>query len=68
MSPFRVVEKGNPLAVHCLAMTEQRGRDWIAAVDLNIMADKSLQRDSFKIQQKVAGAWRDVPTWRTPSG
>lgn len=60
MTNYRVVEKNNPLAVHCLTWSHERGIHWIESVNLNFMMDKSLTRESFRIQKKVNGKWVNV--------
>lgn len=60
MSNYRVVEKNNPLAVHCLTWSYERGLYWIESVNLDIMMDKTLTRESFMIQKKTNGEWVNV--------
>jgi hypothetical protein len=53
---FKVVEKANPLAVHCICDTLDRAQRWI---DVNAVAyclkgyfmDKTLTPDSFTIKE-----------------
>lgn len=50
MADWKVVEKNNPLAVHCLTWSEKRAQEWIDKYgDSKIFMDKSLTRDSFAI-------------------
>ena len=50
MSGWKVVEKANPLAVHCLTWSEARGKEWIEKYgDSGMFCDKSLRRDSFVV-------------------
>lgn len=47
---FKVVEKNNALAVHCITWSRERAQEWIERYgDSGIFADKTLRRDSFCI-------------------
>lgn len=55
---YRVVEKNNPLAVHCMTWSKERGRQWIEQYgDSKMFTDKSLTKDSFIIQGKTNNGW-----------
>lgn len=60
MGDYRVAEKSNPLAIHCLTWSYERGVYWIENVNLNFMMNKTLTRESFKIQKKIDGSWVDI--------
>jgi len=48
MDKFKVVEKRNHLAVHCLTWSKERGEAWINRYgNSNIFMDKTLTRDDF---------------------
>ncbi|WOK01506.1 hypothetical protein [Pseudomonas phage UF_RH7] len=50
MEKYKVVEKKNPLAVHCLTWSKQRAQEWIEKYgDSKMFTDKTLNRDSFTI-------------------
>ena len=54
---FYVVEKANPLAVHCVAYTLDRAEHWIRALaptycEWGYFMDKTLTPDSFTIREK----------------
>lgn len=50
MDSWKVVEKNNHLAVHCLTWSKQRGLDWIEKYgDSKIFMDKTLTKDSFEV-------------------
>jgi len=50
MNTVKVVEKNNPLAVHCLTWSYERAQQWIDRYgDSGIFTDKTLTRDSFMI-------------------
>lgn len=47
---FKVIEKNNALAVHCITWSRERAQEWIERYgDSGIFADKTLRRDSFCI-------------------
>ena len=47
---YKVVEKKNPLAVHCITWSEERAKLWIETRgDSKMFDDKTLTKDSFKI-------------------
>jgi hypothetical protein len=51
---FKVVEKNNPLAVHCICDTLERAQYWISVlaplyVSRGYFMDKTLTADSFTI-------------------
>jgi hypothetical protein len=53
---FKVVEKKNPNAVHCITHTRERAEHWIAVTALKYcrmgyFMDKTLTRDSFTIKE-----------------
>lgn len=50
MAEFKVVEKKNPLAVHCLTWSRERAEAWIERYgDSKIFMDKTLTRQSFEV-------------------
>jgi hypothetical protein len=54
---FQVVEKNNPLAVHCITHTRERAERWIAVTApeycrMGYFMDKTLTPDSFTIKGK----------------
>ena len=56
---FKVVEKSNPLAVHCICCTRERAEHWINTlaplyVARGYFSDKSLTADSFAIVEEGA--------------
>ena len=47
---YKVVEKKNPLAVHCLTWSEKRGQEWIERYgDSKMFMDKTLTKESFEV-------------------
>jgi len=51
---YHVIEKDNPLAIHCITWSEQRGKEWIERYgDSNMFMDKTLTKDSFIVIKKV---------------
>lgn len=55
MNRFAVVEKDNPLAVHCLTWSRERAEEWIERYgDSGIFTDKTLTRDSFTVVDGTA--------------
>lgn len=47
---FKVIEKNNALAVHCITWSRERAQEWIEQYgDSGIFTDKTLRRDSFCI-------------------
>ena len=47
---FKVIEKDNALAVHCITWSRERAQEWIERYgDSGIFTDKTLRRDSFCI-------------------
>jgi len=45
---FKVVEKDNHLAVHCLTWSRERGEQWIEKYgDSKMFTNKKLTKDSF---------------------
>lgn len=47
---FKVIEKNNALAVHCITWSRERAQEWIERYgDSGIFTDKTLRRDSFCI-------------------
>jgi hypothetical protein len=55
---FKVVEKLNPLAVHCICDTLERAQHWIDVnapmyVAKGYFMDKTLTADSFTIKTEV---------------
>ena len=53
MAEFKVVEKDNPLAVHCLTWSRQRGEEWIEKYgDSKMFMDKTLTRDAFIVVEE----------------
>ena len=50
MDNFRVVEKENHLAVHCITWSMERGLAWIDHYgDSHMFTDESLTADSFEV-------------------
>ena len=50
MADFKVVEKNNPLAVHCLTWSKERGELWIDKYGgSGMFTDKTLNKNSFKV-------------------
>lgn len=50
MSDYKVVEKKNKLAVHCITWSKSRAQQWIEKYgDSKMFADKTLNKDSFII-------------------
>ena len=48
---WAVVEKANPLAVHCLTWSKERAEAWIEKYgDGKMFMDKSLTKASFEIR------------------
>lgn len=51
MKDWAVVEKANPLAVHCLTWSKERAEQWIERYgDSKMFMDKTLTRDSFEFR------------------
>jgi hypothetical protein len=51
---FKIIEKANPLAVHCVCDTFERAHHWLTVlaplyVSRGYFSDKSLTADSFVI-------------------
>ena len=47
---YKVVEKKNKHAVHCITWSEERGNQWIEKYgDSKIFTDKTLTKKSFKV-------------------
>ncbi len=47
---FKVVEKKNHNAVHCLTWSRERGEQWIKKYgDSGIFVDKTLNKNSFEV-------------------
>jgi hypothetical protein len=45
---YKVIEKDNHLAVHCLTWSEERGQQWIERYgDSKMFDDKTLTKSSF---------------------
>ena len=58
MAQYYVVEKKNPLAVHCIADTRERAEYWInhqapISCARGHFMDKSLTPESFEIQERT---------------
>lgn len=53
MARFKVVEKDNHLAVHCVTWSRERGELWIRNIKDNwnprLFTDSSLTPDSFEV-------------------
>ena len=50
MEKFKVVEKENPHAVHCLTWSKERGEAWIEMYgDSGMFTNKALTKESFKV-------------------
>jgi hypothetical protein len=50
MDKYKVVEKNNPNAVHCLTWSLERGKQWIEKYgDSGMFTNKSLTKDSFEV-------------------
>lgn len=55
MNDWAVVEKANPLAVHCLTWSKQRAEEWIERYgDSKMFMDKTLTKDSFEVRPPQA--------------
>lgn len=53
MSDFIVREKANPLAIHCITWSMERGLEWIEKYgNSGMFTDKTLTRDSFEVVEK----------------
>ena len=53
MSDFIVREKANPLAIHCITWSRERGLEWIEKYgNSGMFTDKTLTRDSFEVVEK----------------
>jgi hypothetical protein len=53
MERYKVVEKENRLAVHCLAYSRERAQAWIDQYgDSKMFMDKTLNKDSFEIVER----------------
>ena len=53
MSEWRVVEKANPNAVHCVTWSLERGLEWIEKYgDSGMFTNKTLNKDSFTVIKK----------------
>ena len=47
---YKVIEKNNPLAVHCLTWSAERGETWIETYgNSKMFDDKTLNKNSFKV-------------------
>lgn len=47
---YQVIEKTNPLAVHCITWSLERGEQWIERYgDSKMFMDKTLTKSSFKV-------------------
>jgi len=47
---YKVVEKNNPLAVHCITWSKERGEQWIKQYgDSKMFTDKTLNKSSFVV-------------------
>ena len=56
---FKVIEKNNPLAVHCVCDTLERAQHWIDKIapeycKKGYFMNKTLTPDSFTIKEKTA--------------
>lgn len=50
MQNYKVVEKNNHLAVHCLTWSKERGELWIEKYgNSGMFTDKTLTKDSFEV-------------------
>ena len=50
MDKYKVIEKDNPLAVHCITWSEESGKAWIERYgDSGIFMNKTLTKESFKV-------------------
>ncbi len=50
---YQVIEKDNPLAVHCITWSIERGSKWIARYgDSKMFMDKTLTKESFVVVEK----------------
>ena len=50
MSEYRVVEKKNKNALHCITWSKQRSDEWIEKYgDSKMFTDKTLNKDSFEV-------------------
>lgn len=59
VSKVRVVEVNNKNSVHCLTWSVERAKHWIETINLSFLSDKTLTRDSFKVQVHIDGIWMD---------
>lgn len=56
MSEYKVIEKNNPLAVHCITWSEERGYQWIERYgDSKMFTDKTLTKESFIVVKTQEG-------------
>lgn len=47
---FKVVEKNDNYAVHCLTWSKERGEEWIEKYgNSEMFTDKTLNKDSFEV-------------------
>lgn len=47
---YKVIEKDNPLAVHCITWSKERGEQWIERYgNSKMFMDKTLTKDSFTV-------------------
>jgi len=54
---YKVIEKNNPLAVHCITWSEQRGLEWIERYgNSGMFIDKTLTKESFIVVKAEEGA------------
>lgn len=58
MTQYYVVEKKNPLAVHCIADTRERAEHWVNEkaplyCARGYFMDKTLTPESFEIQERT---------------
>lgn len=55
MEKWSVVEKANPLVVHCLTWSKQRAEEWIERYgDSKMFDDKTLTKASFEVRPPKA--------------
>lgn len=50
---YEVIEKDNPLAVHCITWSRERGNEWIERYgDSNMFMDRALNKSSFIVVER----------------
>jgi len=50
---YQVIEKNNPLAIHCITWSLERGLYWIEKYgNSGMFTDKTLTKNSFKVVER----------------